>query len=75
MGLTLLFITHDFGVTAAIADYVLVLRQGEICERGSVRDVLRNPSHEYTRELLDSAPSLSASVNRWDQTGKKAGVQ
>ena len=75
MGLTLLFITHDFGVTAAIADYVLVLRQGEICERGSVRDVLRNPSHEYTRELLDSAPSLSASVNRWDQAGKKAGVQ
>ena len=67
MGLTMLFITHDFGVTAAIADYVLVLRKGEICERGPVRDVLRNPSHEYTRQLLESAPSLSASVNRWDQ--------
>ena len=73
MGLTMLFITHDFGVTAAIADYVLVLREGEICERGSVRDVLRNPSHEYTRQLLESAPSLSASVNRWDQIEGIAG--
>ena len=59
LGLTMLFITHNLGVVACIADSVLVLNQGELCESGSVSDVLRAPRAEYTRELLEAAPTLS----------------
>jgi peptide/nickel transport system ATP-binding protein len=53
-----LFITHDFGVVAEIADSVAVLRQGELVESGPARDVLTRPQHSYTRALLDAVPSL-----------------
>ncbi len=60
LGLSMLFITHDLGVVASIADRVLVLETGRICEEGSVATVLRSPEHEYTRRLLESAPSVTA---------------
>ena len=60
LGLSMLFITHDLGVVASIADRVLVLEKGRICEEGSVATVLRSPEHEYTRRLLESAPSVTA---------------
>jgi peptide/nickel transport system ATP-binding protein len=60
LGLSMLFITHDLGVVASIADRVLVLEQGHICEEGAVAAVLRSPEHEYTRRLLESAPSVTA---------------
>jgi peptide/nickel transport system ATP-binding protein len=50
MGIVL--ITHDFGVVADIADRVAVMRAGQIVEEGSTGNVLRNPQHPYTRELL-----------------------
>lgn len=65
-GLSLLFITHDLGVVAAIADQVLVLDHGRICERGQVDEVLRKPKNAYTQTLLEAAPSLSATVESWD---------
>ncbi|MGV1047261.1 MAG: ABC transporter ATP-binding protein [Solirubrobacterales bacterium] len=57
--LSLLFITHDLGVVAAIADSVLVLQSGCLRERGPTARILREPGHEYTKQLLDSAPRLA----------------
>lgn len=60
-GLAVLFITHDLGVVATIADRVLVLENGTICEHGPVDEILNRPQHPYTRRLLDAAPSLAGS--------------
>ncbi len=57
-GCAVLFITHDFGVVADIADEVLVLRLGDAVEQGSRDDVLLRPSSDYTRMLLASVPGL-----------------
>ncbi len=66
LGLSLIFITHDLGVVATIAERVLVLEEGSICEQGVTRDVLESPEHPYTQRLLDAAPSLSAAIEAWD---------
>ena len=60
IGCSVLLITHDFGVVAQMADDVAVMRHGEIVERGTVRAVLKNPQHAYTRTLLDALPSRRA---------------
>ena len=57
-GMAVLFITHDLGVVAEIADEVAVMYLGKIVERGPVREVLENPKHPYTRGLLASMPRL-----------------
>jgi peptide/nickel transport system permease protein len=57
-GLTLLFITHDFGVIAQICDRVAVMRFGEIVETGNTQQVLDHPQHDYTRRLIASVPKL-----------------
>jgi len=57
-GTAVLFITHDMGVVAEIADRVAVMRHGRLVETGALDDVLRNPKMEYTRNLLSSVPSL-----------------
>jgi ABC-type dipeptide/oligopeptide/nickel transport system ATPase component len=57
IGCAVLLIAHDFGVVAQMADDVAVMRRGEIVERGSVRTVLKQPQHAYTRALLDALPS------------------
>jgi peptide/nickel transport system ATP-binding protein len=57
--LSMLFITHNLGVVACIADVVLVMDRGTVCEAGPVDGVLHSPNHEYTRRLLKAAPSLS----------------
>jgi peptide/nickel transport system ATP-binding protein len=53
----ILFITHDFGVVAEIADRVVVMRHGRVVEQGSVDEVLRNPQNTYTKMLLEAVPS------------------
>ncbi len=58
-GTGVLFITHDFGVVAEIADRVAVLRRGELCELGPTRQVLGHPQHPYTRMLIASVPSMT----------------
>ena len=58
LGLSLLFITHNLGVVASIADRVLILNQGEICEEGALDDVFVTPRNPYTVELLKAAPEL-----------------
>jgi peptide/nickel transport system ATP-binding protein len=57
-GHAILFITHDFGVVAEIADRIAVMRHGRIIEIGEARQVLTQPRHEYTRELIAAVPSL-----------------
>ena len=54
----IVFITHDMGVIAEIADRVLVMYGGRIVERGTKRDLFLDPQHPYTRALLDSIPPL-----------------
>jgi len=56
MNMGMLFITHDFGVVADIADNVVVMFRGEIVESGTKDEVLGNPQHPYTKALLDCVP-------------------
>ena len=63
-GMSILIVTHNFGVVADLADRVSVMRSGSIVETGSVADVFADPRHEYTRglfdALLDNAPARGA---------------
>ncbi len=56
--LALLLITHDFGVIAEMADRVAVMQGGRMVEEGLVRQILREPVHEYTQRLLTSVPGM-----------------
>jgi peptide/nickel transport system ATP-binding protein len=58
LGLALLLITHDLGVVASVADRVVVLEGGCICEQGDVEPLLSRPEHEYTQRLVAAAPTL-----------------
>jgi peptide/nickel transport system ATP-binding protein len=58
-GTAVLFITHDFGVVAEIADRVAVMQHGKLVELGSVRQVLDSPRHPYTRQLIAAVPPLA----------------
>ena len=55
-GMAMLFITHDFGVVAEIADHVVVMQTGVVVEAGPAGQVLRNPQHPYTKKLLAAIP-------------------
>ncbi len=57
-GMAILFITHDLGVIAQTADRVAVMYLGRHVETGSVRQVIRRPTHPYTRGLIDALPKL-----------------
>jgi len=58
LGLSLLFITHDFGVVANVADHVVVLCNGSVVEQGPMAEVLTTPKEDYTRALLAAVPRL-----------------
>ena len=60
----MLFITHDFGVVAEIADRVVVMQYGKVVETGPVDDVLRRPQHPYSKMLIASVPSLDPPARR-----------
>lgn len=59
-GMAILFITHDLGVIAQVADRVAVMYLGRIVESGPVREVLHAPAHPYTKGLLNALPKLDA---------------
>ncbi|WP_316963672.1 ABC transporter ATP-binding protein [Bdellovibrio bacteriovorus] len=63
-GMSLLFITHDLGVVADIADEVIVMNKGEIVERGRSKEIFEDPKHPYTKGLLACRPSLEGNPDR-----------
>ena len=60
--MSILFVTHDLGVVAGIADQVVVMYAGKVMERGTVHEIFDNPSHPYTRALLECLPGKARSA-------------
>ncbi len=60
----IMFITHDLGVIAQMADEVAVMYLGRVVERGPVRSIFRQPAHPYTQGLMNSIPSVAAAKGR-----------
>jgi peptide/nickel transport system ATP-binding protein len=61
-GLSLIFITHNLPLVRSIADHVVVMNGGRICESGSVTQVLQDPKDAYTVQLLADVPKLTTPV-------------
>jgi peptide/nickel transport system ATP-binding protein len=66
-GMAMLFITHDLGVVAEIADDVSVMYLGKVVEKAGVNDLFENPQHPYTQALLESIPSLDRDGQKPDR--------
>jgi peptide/nickel transport system ATP-binding protein len=64
IGMAVLFITHNLGVIAQIADTVAIMYLGEVVEYGPVREILRNPKHPYTMDLLRAVPRLGKTAGQ-----------
>jgi peptide/nickel transport system ATP-binding protein len=74
LGMGMLFITHDLGVVAEIADRVAVMYAGRIVEQGGVAELFARPRHPYTRALLRSLPQIERSPRaRWEPLEAIAG--
>jgi len=61
---SIMLITHDLGVIAEMADYVVVMYAGRIVEKGTVHDIFKNPCHPYTIGLMNSKPVVGKKVDR-----------
>jgi ABC-type dipeptide/oligopeptide/nickel transport system ATPase component len=64
MGMSILLITHNFGIVSGFADQVAVMRQGRIVEQGACARVLSQPEHVYTRALIECIPVLGRKAHR-----------
>ena len=60
VGMAVLFITHDMGVVAEVADRVIVMYEGNIVEEGPVKEIFYQPTHEYTKRLINAVPKLGS---------------
>ena len=60
VGMAVLFITHDMGVVAEVADRVIVMYEGNIVEEGLVKEIFYQPTHEYTKRLINAVPKLGS---------------
>lgn len=63
-GISVIYITHDLGVVAKVADYVNVMYAGKIVEKGTINDIYYDPRHPYTWGLLSAMPDLNTSDER-----------
>lgn len=63
LNLTIIFITHDIGMAYYTSDRLLIMQRGKIVEQGPAEDIIRNPQHEYTQNLLADVPTLH---REWD---------
>jgi peptide/nickel transport system ATP-binding protein len=59
LNMSVLFITHDFGIINKVADRVLVMKEGKIVESGAKSDILSRPREDYTKKLLDAVPKIT----------------
>ncbi|MCC7049938.1 MAG: ABC transporter ATP-binding protein [Alphaproteobacteria bacterium] len=64
LGMAMIFITHDLGIVAQMADEVAIMYTGRIVEQGPVRAIFRRPQHPYTRDLLRAVPRLGG-IGGW----------
>ncbi len=64
LGMAIIMITHDLGVVAQMCDEIIVMYAGSICEQGTADEIFYNPSHEYTKGLLRSIPTLESEKAR-----------
>ncbi len=62
--MSVIYITHDLGLVAEIADKVIVMYKGEVVETGEIKDIFKNPKHPYTQALLACRPDASAKGKR-----------
>ncbi len=67
--IAVIFVSHDLGVIARIADHVLIMQHGRIVERGSANDIFQHPRHAYTRNLLASIPT-GTKPHKYDPAGR-----
>ena len=58
LGMAIIMVTHDLGVIAQMADEIIVMYGGRVCERGTAEDIFYHPCHEYTKGLLRSIPNV-----------------
>jgi ABC-type dipeptide/oligopeptide/nickel transport system ATPase component len=70
--MSIILITHNFGIVKDFADRAVVMYQGRIVEQGDVKDVLENPQHAYTRELIACIPRLGAKRRRLPTIDREA---
>ncbi|MDQ2089841.1 ABC transporter ATP-binding protein [Marimonas arenosa] len=71
-GMGVMFITHDFGVVADIADRVVVMQNGKIVEQGTRDEIIAAPKHPYTKMLIGSVPSLTPPAHSHPETDDAA---
>lgn len=64
LGMSIVLITHNFGIVKGFADEVIVMFRGDIVEHGPVEEVLNNPTHSYTKALIACIPKLGAKQER-----------
>jgi ABC-type dipeptide/oligopeptide/nickel transport system ATPase component len=64
LGMSIVLITHNFGIVKGFADEVIVMYRGEIVEQGPVEEVLNNPQHPYTKALIACIPKLGVKQRR-----------
>jgi len=60
--ISVLFITHDFAIVNEMADRVVVMKEGRVVETGTKTDILKNPKHPYTKELIEAVPKIGEEV-------------
>ena len=73
-GMSVMFITHDFGVVAEIADHVVVMEKGHCVEQGGAAQVLKSPGHLYTRRLIAAVPHLTGKDRVPSEAGERASI-
>jgi peptide/nickel transport system ATP-binding protein len=70
LGTSFVFVTHDLGVVRLLCDRVVVMREGRIVEEGETATVMREPTHSYTRALVDALPRLRHDAPEAVQSGR-----